>query len=100
MAGWNFAALEAAFSAAAAEQPDADAQVQGDRRISWGEFDRRADGLARFLLDRGATHQDKVAIYLHNCPEYLETSFACYKAGLVRRGAHPGAHRDHLAVGR
>ena len=80
MAGWNFAEL---WERIAAEQPDADAQVQGDRRISWGEFDRRADGLARFLLDRGATHQDKVAIYVHNCPEYLATSFACYKVGLV-----------------
>jgi len=94
MAGWNFAEL---WERIAAEQPDADAQVQGDRRISWGEFDRRADGLARFLLDRGATHQDKVAIYVHNCPEYLETSFACYKAGLVPVNTNYRYVEDELA---
>ena len=76
MPGWNFAEL---WERIAAQRPDADAQVQGERRITWAEFDRRANGLARYFLDRGFRHQDKVAMYLHNCPEYLETSFACYK---------------------
>ena len=56
---------------------------QGDRTITWRDFDRRADGLAATLLDRGAVHQDKVAQYLYNCPEYLESVFAAFKAGLV-----------------
>jgi fatty-acyl-CoA synthase len=80
MAGWNFAEL---WERIADKFPDATAQVQGDRRLSWRDFDRRSDGLARALLDTGAVHQDKVAIYLYNAPEYLETTFACYKAGLV-----------------
>ena len=50
MAGWNFAEL---WERIAAKQPDAIAQVQGDRSVTWAEFDRRADGLARYLLDRG-----------------------------------------------
>ncbi len=33
--------------------------------------------------DAGAQHQDKVAQYLYNCPEYLESIFAAFKAGLV-----------------
>ena len=65
--------------------------------MTWAEFDRRADGLARYLLDRGAVHQDKVAIYLHNCPEYLETSFACYKAGLVPVNTNYRYVEDELA---
>jgi fatty-acyl-CoA synthase len=63
--------------------PDAPAQVQGDRRLTWGEFDRRADGVARALLDLGVEKQDKVAQYLYNCPEYLESVFAATKASLV-----------------
>lgn len=27
--------------------------------------------------------QDKVALYLHNCPEYLESTFAAAKVSLV-----------------
>jgi fatty-acyl-CoA synthase len=80
MPGWNFAD---AWEVVARQVPDAQAQVQGDRRVTWGEFDRRANGVARLLLDRGAAEQDKVAQYLHNCPEYLESMFAAFKAGLV-----------------
>jgi fatty-acyl-CoA synthase len=80
MAGWNFAEL---WERIADKFPDAIAQVQGDRRLSWREFERRSNGVASSLLDAGAIHQDKVAIYLYNAPEYLETTFACYKAGLV-----------------
>ncbi|MEX0767766.1 MAG: acyl-CoA synthetase [Microthrixaceae bacterium] len=80
MAGWNFAEL---WEQIADRFPDADALVQGERRISWKEFDKRSDGLARYLLSRGAVHQDKVALYLYNAPEYMEGAFGAFKAGLV-----------------
>jgi fatty-acyl-CoA synthase len=80
MPGWNFAD---AWEIVARKIPDAQCQVQGTRRVSWGEFDRRANGVARTLLDRGAVEQDKVAQYLQNCPEYLESMYAAFKAGLV-----------------
>ncbi len=85
MAGWNFADV---WETVADTIPDAPAQRQGDRVITWGEMDRRADGIARAILDSGAgerptQEQDKVALYVHNCPEYLETVFAAFKAGLV-----------------
>ena len=63
--------------------PEATAQVQGDRVFTWSQFDRRADGIAATLLAAGAQHQDKVAQYMYNCPEYLESMFGMYKAGLV-----------------
>ncbi|MGI9576954.1 MAG: AMP-binding protein, partial [Microthrixaceae bacterium] len=47
------------------------------------EMDQRANGLASYLIDAGAKQQDKVALYLYNCPEYMEGTFAAYKAGLV-----------------
>ncbi len=31
----------------------------------------------------GVEQQDKVALYLYNCSEYLEATFACFKLGLV-----------------
>ncbi|MCU1394855.1 MAG: fatty-acid--CoA ligase [Ilumatobacteraceae bacterium] len=78
--GWNVAAI---WERNADRFPDALAQIQGDRQTSWREFDRRADGIAAVLLAGGLAHQDKVAQYLYNCPEYLESMFGLFKAGLV-----------------
>ncbi|HEV2369871.1 MAG TPA: AMP-binding protein [Acidimicrobiales bacterium] len=78
--GWNFADV---WEAAAEALPDAPAQVQGKRRYSWSEVDRRANGVAHWLLDLGTERQDKVVQYLYNCPEYMESMWAMYKAGLV-----------------
>ena len=83
MAAWNFATL---FEICADKVPDAPALIHGDRTTTWGDFDRRADGVARTLLDAGAQQQDKVAQYLYNGPEYLESMYACFKAGLVVDG--------------
>jgi 3-oxocholest-4-en-26-oate---CoA ligase len=46
-------------------------------------MDRHADAVARWLLSLDLDHQDKVAQYLFNCPEYLESMFATLKVGLV-----------------
>ncbi|CAN5804808.1 acyl-CoA synthetase [soil metagenome] len=80
MPGWTFVEC---WETVAEQIPDAPAQVQGSRTVTWSEFDRRADGVARTLRDRGAGEQDKVAQYLYNCPEYLESRSAAWKAGLV-----------------
>jgi fatty-acyl-CoA synthase len=80
MAGWNYAEI---WETVAAQIPDAPAQVQGDRRYTWREFDERANGVAHHLLELGVEEQDKVAQYLYNCPEYLESMYAAWKAGLV-----------------
>ncbi|MEY2754603.1 MAG: hypothetical protein RJB65_961, partial [Actinomycetota bacterium] len=78
--GWNLAEI---WEHNADRFPDAVAQMQGDRTYTWAEFDRRADGIAATLLAGGAQHQDKVAHYLYNCPEYLESMFGMFKAGLA-----------------
>ncbi|MDO8390739.1 MAG: acyl-CoA synthetase [Actinomycetota bacterium] len=79
-AGWNFAEI---WERIADLMPDTVVQVHGDRSYTWGEFDRRADGIAATLLAGGAQHQDKVAHYLYNCPEFMESMFGMYKAGLA-----------------
>jgi acyl-CoA synthetase (AMP-forming)/AMP-acid ligase II len=80
MPGWSFAD---AWEIVAQQVPDAPAQVQGDRRMTWAELDRRANGVAQAFLDAGVAEQDKVAQYLYNGPEYLESMFAAFKAGLA-----------------
>ena len=77
---WNFADV---WEAVADTVPDEPAQIHGDRRYRWCDFDRRADGVAAALLAAGLGHQDKVALNLFNGPEYLEGAFAAMKAGLV-----------------
>ena len=80
MSGWNFADV---WEVVAETLPDEIAQVHGDRRSTWHEFDARADGIGQWLLGIGAGHQDKVAQYLYNGPEYLESIFGIWKAGTV-----------------
>jgi acyl-CoA synthetase (AMP-forming)/AMP-acid ligase II len=80
MTGWNFADV---WETVAEQLPEAPAQIQGKRRYTWAEMDRRANGVAAALLAAGVSQQDKVAQYLYNGPEYLESMFATYKAGLV-----------------
>jgi len=79
-AGWNIADI---WEVCAEERVDAPAIGHGPLQRSWAEFDHRAGGLARFLLDAGLEHQDKVAQYLYNSNEYLESVFAALKASLV-----------------
>jgi fatty-acyl-CoA synthase len=77
--------------------PDAPALTHGDRTMSWSELDRRADGVARWLLGADVRHQDKVALYLYNGPEYLEATFACLKLGLVPINTNYRYADDELA---
>jgi acyl-CoA synthetase (AMP-forming)/AMP-acid ligase II len=77
---WNFADL---WELVAEERPGAEALVCGPRRVTWSAFSARADGVATALLRAGLGRQAKVAQYLYNGPEYLESVFAAFKAGLV-----------------
>jgi len=80
MSGWNYADI---FETVAGAIPDRPCQIQGDRVVTWGEFDRRANALAADLVASGAGHQAKVAAYLYNGPEYLETYLGAFKAGMA-----------------
>ena len=80
MSSWNFADL---WEVCAEVRGDAPAAVHGDVTVSWAEFDQRADGLAAALLDAGLAHQDKVAQYLYNGPEYMQGVYGCFKDGMV-----------------
>jgi fatty-acyl-CoA synthase len=94
VSNWNYADV---WEVAAGTLPDSLALIHGDKRQTWAETDRRANGLAQWLLGRGVVHQDKVALYLYNCSEYLETNFAAYKVGLVPVNTNYRYADDELA---
>jgi 3-oxocholest-4-en-26-oate---CoA ligase len=80
VSGWNIADV---FEAIAGAQPDAPALIHAGATVTWGEMNRRADGLAATLVAAGAERQDKVAQYLYTGPEYIESLYGTVKAGLV-----------------
>jgi 3-oxocholest-4-en-26-oate---CoA ligase len=80
VADWTFADI---WETVADGLPEAQALVHGALHESWSEFNRRANSLAHFLLNAGCGHQEKVAFYLYNGPEYIEAFAACSKASLV-----------------
>ncbi len=59
------------------------ALVDGDSRITYAEFDRRTDQLARALRELGVRRGDRVAALLVNSAAFLETMFATAKLGAV-----------------
>ncbi len=91
---WNFADI---WEAVAAAHPETPALVQGDRRLTWREFDRRANAVAAMLLDAGLGHQAKVAQYLYNGTEYMESFSAALKAGFVPVNTNYRYTEDELA---
>lgn len=62
---------------------DQESLLQGTRRLTWRQVERRARNLGAWMLERGATHQGKVAIYTYNHPAFMETVYAAFKAALV-----------------
>jgi 3-oxocholest-4-en-26-oate---CoA ligase len=63
--------------------PDRPCLIHGEAVLTWREVDRRAESLAADLVGHGIAVGSKVACYLYNSPEYLETVIAAFKARLV-----------------
>ncbi len=79
--------------------PDQAALAEGDRvHATWQVFAARASVAAAGLRDEfGLTPGDRVAIVMHNRPEYLEALFAIWHAGLVAVPVNARLHRDEIA---
>ncbi|CAN5206399.1 acyl-CoA synthetase [soil metagenome] len=87
---FNLAQVHDTVTAAA---PDRECIVWRDRRLSYAEVADRTRRLARYLHERGLgahsdrgalaghqSHQDHLALYLHNYNEYLEGMLCAYNA--------------------
>jgi acyl-CoA synthetase (AMP-forming)/AMP-acid ligase II len=76
----NFATL---LETVAGEAGDRTAIIHGDTRRTWTELDEHASRLAGFLSGRGIAAGDRVAIAMHNSPDYVEALFATMKVRAV-----------------
>ena len=80
MTEWNYGLM---WKGIAERDPERPAQRFGDRIDTWGGFHARANALAADMVSAGIGRGAKVAQYLHNCPEYLESVFGSFLGGFV-----------------
>lgn len=80
------------FTKTARAIPERLAIAYGDYELTYQETNERINQLANALIGLGIKKGSNVAILLHNCPEFIETLFACFKAGI---GAVPINFRLH-----
>lgn len=58
--------------------------VDGTReRLTFEEFDNRVNRTARVLADRGVAKGDRVAVYMQNHPETIQSYYAAMKLGAL-----------------
>lgn len=62
--------------------PDRIAAICGERRMTWGEFDKGTARVANALIGLGVRHDEPVALVMTNSLDMLEVMF-----GIVRAGA-------------
>jgi o-succinylbenzoate---CoA ligase len=67
----------------AAVLPDQPALLADGARWTFAALDRWAGALARNLLARGVVPGDRVALLLHNCPEFVALAHAAPRAGVT-----------------
>ena len=66
---------------AARTYPERLAIAYGDYELTYQQANQRINQLANALKGLRIKKGSNVAILLHNCPEFIETLFACFKAG-------------------
>lgn len=70
------------FTKAARSFPDKLAIAYGDREWTYKQTNERINKLANAFVSMGIPKGANIAILLHNCPEFIEVLFACFKAGI------------------
>ena len=68
---------------AAARHGDRLALIAGGRRWTFREFERSVEQLAAALVGSGVRHGDRVAVWLTNCPEWIQLLYALARIGAV-----------------
>ena len=76
--------------------PDKAALIWYGRRISYAELDDLSDRFAQCLRERGIGQGDVVALFLHNCPQYLIAHFGVQKLGAIVSPCNPDARAYEL----
>jgi acyl-CoA synthetase (AMP-forming)/AMP-acid ligase II len=71
------------FEDLAAKIPDHHAIVCGDRKLTYGALNRRANRLANWLSGQGIGPGDHIGVHLYNSVEYMEVFIAAFKLRAV-----------------
>ena len=71
------------WEAIAAELGEQTVLIHGGLHRSWADFEDRAARVAAHLAEVGVGPDAKVALYLYNGPEYVESTFAAFKRRAV-----------------
>ena len=83
----------------ASARGDEDFIVHGDRRISFEEFARTANGISAALAARGVGHGDRVAVLSANNPEWCLTFWATVDLGAILVGLNGWWKTDEILYG-
>ena len=75
------ASLTAALESVVTSFPEAVAVAYGNHLLTYEEFDRRSDRLARRLVEAGVGEESPVGVFLERSPEMLLAFVAILKAG-------------------
>jgi fatty-acyl-CoA synthase len=63
--------------------PDKPAIIDGERRMTFAEFDACVNRTANALAERGLAKGDRLALLSHNCWQYAVLNFATAKLGVI-----------------
>ena len=75
--------IDAMFRDVVARNPERDALVLGEERISYRALDAIVEAVAGNLAQRGFRKGDRLALLLGNCFEFVYAVLACARAGII-----------------
>jgi amino acid adenylation domain-containing protein len=85
------------FEERARVHPDTIAAVHGDRHLTYGQLNARANQLARALLTRGLCHEDVVGVVTERNLDWMTAVLAVFKAGGAYLPIEPHFPADRIA---
>lgn len=77
---------------------DKPAFIEHERKVTWGELDRRTDALGHAYRTLGVMPGDRVAILTHDSIEVPESFLAAAKIGAIRVGLNPRLAAAEIAA--
>jgi len=78
------------------EQPEAEAIIHGELRVTYEELWAYCLSVAKFLSEHNIKKHDRIAILLENSPEYVATYYAAQAVGGIAVGLNTAAKARDL----
>src|SRR4051794_32263110 len=79
----DFVTLDALVRQTAARTPGHIAVIDGERQLSYADFDRLIDGVAAGLQADGLVPRDTISICAYSSIEYVATFLGALRAGIA-----------------